>query len=314
MIVKKTEMSLKLQKLLALRRRTPPTHPKLPLIKEHVAKGLAGYRGECAVDYQLTLLPEKSFYSFHDIRLFDSKHYFQIDHLLLLKKFALILEVKNIAGILEFDEDNHQLIRTLGTQKDGFSDPLLQVYFKELHFKKWLALHSVTELPVLSLVVTSHSNSILQTTSPKVIRNEFLPIKIMQLEKSFQGPSFNDKSLKKIIRLIKKHHTPLNPAILEQYEVFEEQLLKGIFCPKCESFSVVRIHGGWKCSSCLHKCKDAHIPSIKDYSLLIKEEFTNRELQNFLLIPNPYLINRLLHASDFASKGVTKAQIYRFLN
>ncbi|MCT8140132.1 NERD domain-containing protein [Anaerobacillus sp. CMMVII] len=167
MIIKELKMPLKLEKLIALKRRTPIMLPKYSLIKDETARRLAGYRGECSLHYQLSLLPEKSYYILRGIRLKDGNHFFQIDNLLISQKFFLNLEVKTIAGTLQFDERNHQLIRTLDTKRDGFSDPLTQAYFQEMHLKNWLKQNGYTDLTILSLVVSANPSSILETTSKK---------------------------------------------------------------------------------------------------------------------------------------------------
>ncbi|MED1098241.1 MULTISPECIES: nuclease-related domain-containing protein [Bacillus] len=84
-------------------RNLPSNHPKIPLITEELKKRTAGYRGETALDFPLSFIAEKDYFIFHDLRLQDSSRYFQMDTLVLSQKFALILEVKNIAGSLYFD-------------------------------------------------------------------------------------------------------------------------------------------------------------------------------------------------------------------
>ena len=309
-----SEMPLQLQKLIALRRRTPIFHPKLPQIKEDLAKRLAGHRGEMNISYYLSLLPEKAYYKMHNLRLCVDKHFFQIDHLLFSSHFSMILETKHIAGILEFDEQNHQLIRTLDTKKEAFSDPLIQVYFQKHHFQKWLTNHGYHNLPIYTLVVSSNPSSILQAKSPSVIRSEFLPIKIQQIETKNSSEKITEQQCKKLLRLLKKENTPLNKSILEQYEITKNDLIKGVHCPTCEQIPIERIYGCWRCPTCHEKYKDAHLPSIKDYALLISETFSNLDIQEFFQIKNPYLINRLLHSPEIILKGNTKATYYTFRN
>lgn len=60
MIIKPREVPLLIHQLQALLRRTPPNHQKIPLIKENLAKRMAGFYGKSAMDYPLSFLPEKS--------------------------------------------------------------------------------------------------------------------------------------------------------------------------------------------------------------------------------------------------------------
>ncbi|MDQ7861687.1 nuclease-related domain-containing protein [Peribacillus frigoritolerans] len=63
----------------------------------------------------------KSYYIFHDLRLQDQSRFFQLDTLLISKKYALIIEVKNIAGAIYFDPHFNQLIRTIEGKRNGLS-------------------------------------------------------------------------------------------------------------------------------------------------------------------------------------------------
>lgn len=100
MIVKERRMPIYLRQLEALLRRLPVHHPKRNIIAENIAKYKAGYKGERAVDYSLSFLPEQDYSILHDIRLFDQNHYFQIDTIIISPRFLLFLEIKNIVGTL----------------------------------------------------------------------------------------------------------------------------------------------------------------------------------------------------------------------
>lgn len=110
MIVKERKMPVHLLQLEALLRRLPAHHPKRNVVAENLAKFMAGYKGEQAIEYPLSFLSETKYSILHDIRLFDQKHYFQIDALIVSSCFLLFLEVKNIIGTLIFDAKFNQLI------------------------------------------------------------------------------------------------------------------------------------------------------------------------------------------------------------
>lgn len=127
MIVKKRQLPLMILKLQSLLRRLPKNHPKIPYIEENLAKKMAGYRGEHSIDYPLSFLTFQNYFILHDLRLPHNDYFFQIDTLLISPKFILMLEVKNIAGKLFFDQEFHQLVRTLNDKEEVFPDPILQV-------------------------------------------------------------------------------------------------------------------------------------------------------------------------------------------
>lgn len=277
----KREQSIYLQALLALKRRTPIEHPKLTFIKEKLRRHLSGYRGECAVDYQLSYLPQKNYSIIRGIRLYNGEHYFQLDTLLITQKFLLNIEAKNHSGEITFDEKNHQMIQEIDGNKKVYQDPLTQIYFQEHNLRKWLAHHNYPNYPILSLVVLTNPSTILHTNSNKVVRNEYLLIKISQLEKSHNETILNDKEVKKLARNIIKHHQPQKPDVLKEFDIKEEELLAGVHCPQCDFLPLVRNHGTWLCPNCNDQHPDAHLSSIKDYSLLITPTFSNKQIRDF---------------------------------
>ncbi|MED1204551.1 nuclease-related domain-containing protein [Heyndrickxia acidicola] len=125
MVVKERKIPIKIQKIEALLRRIPITHPKRPLMEEELAKSYAGYRGEQSLDYHFKFLPEKNYLILHDLRLNNNEHsYFQVDSLLMSSKFLVIIEAKNISGSIIFDDHFNQLIRTINGKEEAFSDPI----------------------------------------------------------------------------------------------------------------------------------------------------------------------------------------------
>ena len=51
--------------------RLPTNYPKRDIISGKFAKHKAGYKGEQAIGYPLSFLPNKEYNVLHDIRLFD---------------------------------------------------------------------------------------------------------------------------------------------------------------------------------------------------------------------------------------------------
>ena len=317
MILKPRKIPLSVQKYQALTRRTPPNHPKIPLIKENLRKGIAGYKGECAIDYPLSFLSNKKYSILHDVRLPDESRFFQMDSVLICNEFILILEVKNIAGKLYFDPVFNQLIRTIGAEEKALSDPLTQVKRHEEQFQRWLNGNKLPSIPILSLVVISHPSTII-TTSPEnrnlnkiVIHRDQLPIKIMQIEKQYHEPLISEKERKKIGQMIIKQHTEANFPILEKLQMSKKDLLKGVHCPNCEHLPMEKTYGTWFCPSCHHKNKNAHVISLIDYALLIDPTITNQKMRDFLQIASANLCTRLIREMDLQSTGENKGRSYR---
>jgi hypothetical protein len=96
----------------------------------------------------LSFLPKENYLIFHDLRLKNTEYYFQIDSLILSPYFALIIEVKNIAGTLHFDPVFDQLIRKLYDTEQGLPDPLSQVRKQTNQLYKWIEAHNIPILPI----------------------------------------------------------------------------------------------------------------------------------------------------------------------
>lgn len=319
MIKKERKIPLKIKKLEALLRRLPTTHSKYREIEGELAKSMAGYRGEQSLDYYLSLLPDQDYLIFHDLRLPHKNYFFQLDILILSASFFLIVEVKNISGVLLFDHTFHQLIRNANGTEEVFPDPILQVNRQVSQFATWLEQNKSPLMPIESLVVIANSAAFIKSTSNrsermrKVIRSTNLQEKIKLFEEVHKSEKLTKKDLRKISSLILKHHTPYNPNILEKFCVLKTDLLKGVHCPKCAFLSMERKRGKWNCPHCSYSSRDAHLSSLEDYALLLQPTITNRQLRDFLQLSSGSIANKLLLAINAPHTGTTKGREYYLL-
>lgn len=316
MIVKKRSIPLVNLKLEALLRRILPSHPKVPILKENLLKRNAGYQGERSLDYPLSFLHEKEYLIFHDLRLKVGSHYFQIDTLVICQKFILIIEVKNIMGTLYFDQQFHQLIRTINGEETVFPDPVIQLKRQMFQLKQWLDSKQIVTLPIIPLVVISNPKALIQTSSANgelnkmVINRYYLSTRLQQIEKEYDLDTLSLKEIKKLSRLLLKEHTPLVQQVLEQYEIKPSEILTGVICPSCGHLPMTRVNGSWLCQQCQQTNKTAHISALKDYFLLCSSQMTNKDAREFLNIESPFITSRLLRSMDFPSSGNTKNKVY----
>lgn len=54
-----------------------------------------------------------------------------------------------------------------------------------------------------------------------------------------------------------------------------------IFMQRCGHFPMNRSYEFWRCSSCKHSSKNAHIQALDDYNYLFGEEITNNNFVHF---------------------------------
>jgi len=316
MIIKTREIPRTILQLEALLKRLPQNHSKVPQIIEELNIRNAGFKGELAIEYPLSLLEEKDYYIFHNLRLKTNKHYFQLDTLILTSKVAIILEVKNYSGTIFFDPEFKQLIQIKDGVEKGYPYPLTQLERYELQLKEWLLQNKLNPINITSLVVISNPYSIIRTSAQekflhqKIIHKEDLPTKIPLLVKSQNKHTLDEKELKKISRKLIKQHTERDSSILERFKLNESELLKGAICKHCGSLPLVRIKANWHCPACQNKDKQAHISALNDYKLLIKPKITNCELRDFLSIDSVASASRLLKSMNLPYSGEKKGRVY----
>jgi hypothetical protein len=316
-IVKHRDIPMNILQMEALNGRLPVNHLKKELVTQNLLNRWTGFRGEQSVDYALSFLAEDEFFIFQGIRLFDGQHYFQIDNLLVSRWFILILEVKRIAGILQFDPDFNQFTRiTEDNLKQPFSDPVTQVEMHKFQLNTWLKFHNLSSLPIETLVVSTSKKAILQTspgdkTIPeKVIHKDFLHFKISELKKKHPNARVNESQLHYLSTLLLKSHSDLATDILQIYDIPKTDILSGVQCPSCKHLPLTRVKGGWSCGKCNRNSKPAHLQALKDYALLINNKITNKEAREFLRIPSQSVTKNILNDSCSGVIGNKKSRIY----
>jgi Nuclease-related domain len=318
MIVKAKQIPLFLLKLQALSPRIRPHHIKHPFIKEDLARYLAGYKGEKAIEYYLSFLPDDEYYILHDIRLFDGQHYFQIDALILTKRLLCILEIKYMAGIIEFDRDFDQIIQMKNGQEKAFPDPINQLQRQKSQLNTWLKRNNLPQLPIQGFVVFSNPQTVIKSddryTKNSVIKSHTLQSKITDHYHQHKSDILTQKEIKKFIKKTMKLNTPLDHSVLNQYQLSRSDILTGVFCESCGHLALERIHGYWMCSQCMAKSKDAHLAALKDYQLLFGDSITSNQLKEFLQIECSSLSTRILNAVAVSTKGEKKGRIHTLSN
>ncbi|WP_261132590.1 nuclease-related domain-containing protein [Bacillus sp. Marseille-Q3570] len=318
MTQKITFHSPKIEKLEAILRRCPPYHPKRAKAEILLSKSKAGEKGERSLDYPLSFLDEKGYTIFNGTRLSSGEYYFQLDSLLTHAKFTIILEVKNLAGKLIFDTAHSQLIQQLDDGREViYKDPIQQVEHQHFQLRRWLEQHKFpNDIPIYSFVVVTNDSAQIvprdneKLLTEKVLRNSLLRITIENLHHNHTKEYLSTKDLRKLKKLIIKHHTPHDPDLLSQLEISKDELITGVRCPHCFTIPMKRIHGKWICHTCQTVSKDAHLNALRDYYLLIQPAITNQQLRNYLQIDSRNSARYLLQSLKLQHKGNTSRLSY----
>lgn len=303
----------------ALMRRINYDHPAYPTISRNHNWQTAGYKGELGIEFYLRHLPQENLHIFHNLRLPNDSDFFEMDTLLLTPYFALIIEIKNIAGTLYFDTISNQLIRDQNGKETGFPSPILQVEEHKDNFEKWLFNQfKIDSFPIHYLVAISEQETIIDVIEgsdregvfQKVMHFPSIKKRYLTLLKQHPRKNVKAQTLHKIIPTLLHQHRPFHPAFPSLYSLKPTDILSGIYCNACKQLTMKRMHGKWLCYSCGQTSLDAHIEAIDDFLLLVDRKITTRQCMAFIQIDNRHLANRLLINSSLISVGKKKGRYF----
>ncbi|WP_234028499.1 nuclease-related domain-containing protein [Lentibacillus sp. Marseille-P4043] len=275
----------------------------------------AGYYGEKEVDYNLSIYPHKDFFIFHNIRLKNHNNSFQIDTLILSKNFICILEIKNLAGELEYDAELNQLIQKNGDKITAIKDPVLQAETQKMHLKAWLQRLGIT-IPIETLVVISNPSTIfrIKQNDPgiykKIIRTESLHLHLDEINKKYTKNILNKSQIKMISDSIITNNNPHHPDLIRRYNIQDHHLIKGVSCPSCAYYPMIRLYKKWSCPKCSTTEHSAHERIILDYFLLYNNTITNKQCRDLLQIESPKSIYVILKSMNLKYTGKNSARKY----
>ncbi|QSS98912.1 NERD domain-containing protein [Pontibacillus sp. ALD_SL1] len=312
MIVKKRSTPLIIKQEEVLERRLPKDHPKRPTIIKSLKMRKAGLWGEQELDYPLSFLPQNQYQIFHDVRLIEGKKAFQIDTLILTDQLAIILEVKNISGIIEFDSTFDQLIRKLQGREERLPNPLAQVGRQRRQLANWFASHNIF-IPIKCFVVMTHPSCVLKASEINphqhtITHVENLQQKIIKLEAEY----ISEHKLPSIInKIILNAHTPLGPIdVLNKYGIHYDDLRKGVECPRCLSSPMKWMRRRWRCSSCYFFSSDAHLRTISDYFLLGYMTINNAAFRELIQHNDQAVSKYFLSKMNLQTSGHKRSLLY----
>jgi hypothetical protein len=315
MIKKERQVPLKLEAVEALIRRLLENHPNKSIILEDHKKLMAGYRGEQNLDYHLSFLPEKDFLIFNDLRLLHQNKVFQLDTFILTTNFGLIIETKNIKGVLTFDKFK-QMIRTFDNKEEGFLNPLDQARRQQTLLTEFLLDHKIKSFPIDYIISINSPKTILKTSCDndqlhaKILHTSHLPEKINELKNKYPNPLLSPYLVQKVSKLLLDYHTEKELNILQDYGISHHEVIKGVQCPSCFNTPMIRTYGTWKCIKCGTRSKTAYQQAVFDYLHVINPKITNQECCHFLNISSQHLAYRLLSSMNLPFTGSTKDRKY----
>lgn len=243
---------------------------------------------------------------------------FQIDLLIVTKYLAIILEVKNLKGTLYFEPHFNQMIQTYQGKEKGYQNPIDQVKWQKLQLKQWFIEQHFNDIHIESQVVIAFPSTIIKTDheirnyiKEKVCHAYQLPHHLHEIEQRYSKDEIPLKTQKKLGRLLLKSHTPHFSNINERFSISTNDVIRGVQCPACLAYSMIKIRGKWQCPHCSFQSKDAFQQGILDYFLLIDSKITNQECRDFLRIQSKHVTTALLQEMKLPFSGTTRGRIYQ---
>ncbi|MED1862463.1 nuclease-related domain-containing protein [Fictibacillus nanhaiensis] len=316
----KIEQPIIINKLENLLKRCPSSHSKRSQIIESLRKYRSGYNGEQSLAYYYRYLPKEEVSFYPGLRILHDGYYFQMDLLVVTPHFLLIIEIKNHAGHLYFDDKVNQMIRTFDGHRVAFEDPVLQVNRQRYHLIQLMQQHKFPAIPIETLVVVANSSTIVEFSPTykeamqKVIKSPQLQFKFMEFQQRHKNNILENRTIKKLVKQLFKLHDIYNPDVCELFQIDKTELITGVLCSSCILPATMYYKGAnWRCTNCSHTSKTAYIEALIDYAFLISPTITNRECKKFLHMPSTSVTTHLLKSLHLPYIGSTKSRSYSLL-
>lgn len=296
-----------LEGLSAAIKRFPREHP---LLEAKYAAVKAGFGGEQQLDkvfenYSFSM----NYRVLHDLSL-TSSTFFQIDTLFVTPFYAIVFEVKNIAGELQVVDNPPQLIRKLETgEVKGFKSPITQVQSNCELLKDWFHARNLS-LPIYGAVVLAYAKQridLFDTRTPFLFPNA-VPTFIRGLPT--ETPLLDDATFMEIVHeLVARHREFIPKPICLTYPELRNKIMTGVACPACGFLGMKKYMKGWRCAACGGTSTDAHRQAIRDWFLLFGGKMTNRDCRDFLHVERQSA-TRILQGMKLSEEGANRNRTY----
>ncbi|MGK7376245.1 nuclease-related domain-containing protein [Planococcus sp. 1R117A] len=284
----------------ALLARTSSNQPGFLELKENVRRRAAGYAGELWFDRMW-----RDYETEEDYRVIPDYTIpgHQIDSLYIFSSFILLIEIKNISGLIEMDGDKRQFSRTLNGVVTGMANPDDQLYRHE----KQIVKLSGNKIPVIGIVVFTNSSCVLnvKNVERRVIQSSGFPYVLDQLiEQHRTSPKYNTQQMYEFLLSLQP------PMQIHQPNPLLHEIMTGVLCPDCSFSRMVYMRKFWRCTACGKKCADAHLLALQDYRLLIGNTISNREFRHFSGLTSRSNAAVILQGCNFETIGTHKSLRY----
>lgn len=301
--IKNRDFPLKLEGLVAAQSRLSAGHPMLPVLAGKQSSLEAGIGGE---DRVAEVLQRSSFsfnHSIYNDLSLSGEEKSQIDTHYLTPWYGLVLEVKNIGGVLEFKDNPPQLVSTKENgHQFGYESPVVQLERNSEFLADWL-WHRNIQLPIYSAIVLAYPKQIIKVppAGTKILFPNLVPAYIKGIprtEQKLDPETFNWLSAE----ILRCHHRFIPRPISESYNIPFIDFRTGVRCLLCGRLGMIKQLRTWVCPFCKATDRLAHQRTLLEWFLIFKREITNQECREFLHV-DIQTAKRILRSMDFETEG-----------
>ncbi|SOC35141.1 nuclease-related domain-containing protein [Ureibacillus acetophenoni] len=250
----------------------------------------------------------------------DAGGKFQIDCMILTPKLIFILESKNIGGKLYFEKNPERLVRVKENGETSvLESPEIQVERNVALFNWWLEQQGL-KIPVVGAFVFTSSTPPLILKGPERVTSLFPKSIFYYLHQKWN--EYNDREqclskgdidkLSKIIQIECKKNRFEQYPLRKSWNLDTVQIVNGVRCLKCSRIGMARLYGKWQCPACNHSDKDSHIPTLQEWFIFNKDQITNAECRDYLMITDRHLAKRLLKHENLLEFFSYKSTYYKW--
>ena len=308
MIMLERDVPEKLLLYEVLLKRIDPAHEeygRMLLTYQNMKKG---YFGELRSDREWKeiqiIQSHYLFHSYESVNQFGHTH--QIDTLFLCRRFILVMESKDIGGIIDFDDKTRQFTQTrMDGTKVIFSNPVDQV----LRHKAFVELELMKlgiRIPIIAVITITDPSTTFGATSQEVDVFSITGLR-SKLVKLFNR--FPEVLSENQLDYVKEHFLMCYKKQELNRKYPNVPLLKGVLCSSCKS-KMVHERKGFRCVRCGTKNSLGMYEAMHDYRLLYKDWITNSEFRDYVGVESMHTATKMLKRMNLKAVGEKRYRKY----
>ena len=283
MIIKHREWPIKIAGYEALLKRMSPSHPKRAAVKNSLNNAKAGYGGEERLDEALEFFdPPYPHQIIQDFSL-GGAFKIQVDTVVLTQSCVFLLEIKNIAGKLQFKQNPSALHSVLANGEiKSYKSPITQMNETAMRMGKFLKTLGCP-LPVASVIIIAHPSQIVEDAplDARILAAGEVNFHLSKMK--LPEPILSIEELHQLGQSLVAVHRDYQPfPLAPKFQIEQSEIETGVFCPRCVLGKMGRTKLAWECETCRLISRDAHSEALQDWFMLIKSTINTAECCNFI--------------------------------